>query len=552
MSLHKRLVALFVGVILLMTFPFSSAVAVTYGSTVENPSVSFPEVVPVWLNDGMCSGTLIEQQVVLTAAHCIYGQDGPFQISVGGDDLLTGNRIDVDATWYHPRYDESFAENDIGLLHLVKPAGVRRLGTLPKSMAAKPNTFTLLGWGLDQNRRLTGKLSKLKLTNYESYTKKTYKSSYNTKTMIGAGRYFQSERLYGGSCSGDSGGPLYTGTKSREIVGVTSWGSAKGCTSYRPSVFVRVSYHTKTILSAIKKLKLRSIQSPITTGSPVSGTTAPTTSLATTTTTTKPPVATTTTTTRPPTTTTTTTTIAPAPLVVAYKTTSQRYSFENPGVYGTFLANADISKWCVTLDGQALPDYRYVTGKGFRINSKDTPTQSGGSGCFENIGYSWDKKSIDLKGPSGLDEGRHSIVVTAYDALGRSAISPTIYFNGARTTSTYNSLWANMISTRTRTGELEISLYVNNSYSNYTYDSYTTKVCHFITRDGVDVTNMKSGFWALSEPNCVVNPSSTFVSSNESSGVVDDPAGVQRWSVYATAFNSKGASMTTDAYWFDS
>ena len=514
----------------------------------ENPAVSFPEVVPVWLNGGMCSGTLIQQQVVLTAAHCIYGEDGPFQISVGGNDLLSGNRIDVDATWYHPRYDESFAENDIGLLHLVKPAGVARLGTLPKSMAAKPSTFTLLGWGLDQNRRLTGKLSKLKLTNYESYTKSTYKSSYNPKTMIGAGRYFPSERLYGGSCSGDSGGPLYKGTKSREIVGVTSWGSAKGCTSYRPSVFVRVSYHTKTILSAIKKLKLRSIQSPITTGSPVSGTTAPTTSLATTTTT-KPPVVLTTTTTRPPTTTTTTTTLAPAPLAITYRTTSRRLSFENPGIYGTFQANSDISKWCFTLDEQALPDYRYVTGKGFRINYKDTPTQSGGAGCFENISYSFDKKTADLVGPSGLDEGRHTIVATAFDVLGRSASSPIIYFNGARAGGN-TGYWANSISTQTRTGELEIK--VSASHSGYPYDSYTTKVCYFITRDGVGVTNLRSGFWTLSEQNCVVNPSSAFVSSSESSGVVDDPVGVQRWSVYATAYSSKGASMTTDAYWFDS
>jgi V8-like Glu-specific endopeptidase len=546
MGLRLRFCAAFSIAILAMSTQVSSVVAVTYGNPIENPSVTFPEVVPIWSSGGMCSGTLIEQQVVLTAAHCIYGVNGPFQISVGGNDLLGGTRIDVDATWYHPRYDEVFAENDIGLLHLVKPAGVKKLGSLPKSNAPKPKAFTLLGWGRDQNGQLTGKLSKLKLTNYEAYTAKTYKSLYNAKTMIGAGRYFASEILYGGACYGDSGGPLYEGTTKRVIAGVTSWGSAEGCTSYSPSVFVRVSYHVKTLGSGIKTLKLRARQSPIKTGVPSTGYETTTTRPVT------PTVATTTTTTQPVTPTVATTTTLPAPLVVGYKTTSQRSSWHNPGIRGTFSASANITKWCFALDGQALPDYRYVTGKGFSLNYENTPTQSGGSGCYEKFGIYSFKNSVDISGPSGIEAGRHSIVVTAYDALGRSAVSPTIYFNGAQTTSTSGSLWANEISTRTRTGEIEFKVYVNNSYSGYTYDSYVTKVCHSITRDGVEVINMRAGFWTLSEANCVTNPSSTFAYSNESSGVVDDPAGTQRWSVIATVYNSKGETITTDAYWFDS
>jgi V8-like Glu-specific endopeptidase len=265
-GLRAKLCELLSIALLASLMPFSSVVAVTYGDPIENPADLFPEVVPIWFNNGMCTGSLIEQQVVLTAAHCVYRQKGPFQVSVGGEDLSSGQRIDVDAVWSHQRYDKIFAENDVALLHLVRPAGVARLAVLPKSGAAKPSTFTLLGWGLDQNDDLTGKLSKLKLSNYESYTRKTYKASYNSKTMIGAGRYFPSEKLYGGSCSGDSGGPLYRGTKSREVVGITSWGSAKGCTSYRPSVFVRVSYHVKTIQMAIKTLKRRASKSPINTG----------------------------------------------------------------------------------------------------------------------------------------------------------------------------------------------------------------------------------------------------------------------------------------------
>ena len=134
MSLRLRLCAAFLIAILFMSMQVSSVVAVTYGNPIENPSETFPEVVPIWSNGVLCSGTLIEQQIVLTAAHCIYGISGPFQISVGGDDLDTGKRIDVDATWYHPRYDEVFSENDIGLLHLVKPAGVKVLGSYTRGV----------------------------------------------------------------------------------------------------------------------------------------------------------------------------------------------------------------------------------------------------------------------------------------------------------------------------------------------------------------------------------------------------------------------------------
>lgn len=527
MRLSGHFTRVVLAVSLLAVTSEQSATAVTYGNTVENPPVEYPEVVPVWFSGGMCSGTLIEQQVVLTAAHCVYGQSGPFQISVGGRTLSSGTRIDVNATWYHPRYDEEFAENDVGLLHLTKPAGVAQVATLPRSRTApKPPTFTLVGWGLDQNGRSTGNLTKLRLDNYESLTKKSYDFLYNSKTMIGAGRFFRSELLFGGACRGDSGGPLFKGSRSHEVIGITSWGSAKGCTVYKPSVFVRVPYHLQTIRTAIATLKTRAQQTPIAVGTPSSGQSS------------SIPAATTTT--------------APAPLSVVYTTQLQRYGYGNPGITGTFSASVDIVKWCVTLDGQPLPDYRYVTGKGFSIDYSSTPTQSGGAGCYEMPGYSYNKKSVYIDGPSGLDAGRHSLVVTAYDALGRSASSPSIEFNGKLDTA-FGKFYPGGFSTRTRTGEIEMKVTATNSYTkSWSPDSYVVKVCHTVTRDGVAVTNMTGGFWALSEPNCVTNPSTTPATSNESSAVIPDPAGTQRWSVVATIYNSAGATVTTDSYWFAS
>ena len=240
--------------------------AVTYGDPVESPDVEFPEVVPIWVGgESLCTGTLIEQQVVLTAAHCVYGEPGPFQISVGAKTLNGGSVFDVDATWYHPRYDAAFKQNDIALLHLKTPANVARLGVLPSAKLKRlGNKFLIVGWGRDQNGLITGQLNRLSLNNQTIAAKRDFKGYFNPKTMVGAGRYFADEVLYGGGCTGDSGGPLYRGAAgtSRTVLGVTSFG-ARGCIDYKPTIFTRVDFYTPEIKKGIQLVKQRSINSPI-------------------------------------------------------------------------------------------------------------------------------------------------------------------------------------------------------------------------------------------------------------------------------------------------
>jgi len=222
------------------------ASAVTYGDPVEAPQIEFPEVVPIWVGGTtLCTGTLLTQQIVLTAAHCIYGQAGPFQISVGGSTLKNGRLIDVDATWYHPRYDATYNQNDIGLLHLKTLANVSRLGILPTgSLKSVGKKFLIVGWGTDQNGSITERLHRLTLNDQSAASKKIFKGIYNPKTMIGAGRYFPDEILYGGGCTGDSGGPLYMGAlgASKTVIGLTAFG-ARGCTKYKPTIFTRVEFY---------------------------------------------------------------------------------------------------------------------------------------------------------------------------------------------------------------------------------------------------------------------------------------------------------------------
>ena len=313
----KRSVALTIALLTIIALP-NNVGAVTYGDPVESPQVEFPEVVPIWVGGkSLCTGTLIRQQVVLTAAHCVYGESGPFQISVGAKNLNSGSLIDVDATWYHPRYDASFSQNDIALLHLKTSANISRLGVLPPAkLKTLGKKFLIVGWGRDQNGLVTGKLNRLTLNDQTIAAKKDFKSYYNSKTMVGAGRYFADEVLYGGGCTGDSGGPLYQGAAgaSRTIIGITSFG-ARGCIDYKPTIFTRVDFYVPEINKGIELLDSRAVSAPITTGKATPVGVGPTTTT-TTTTTTIPRITTTTTiprtiaTTTIPATFTTTSTIA--------------------------------------------------------------------------------------------------------------------------------------------------------------------------------------------------------------------------------------------------
>jgi hypothetical protein len=391
-----------------------TATAITYGDPVENPQVEFPEVVPVWVGGkSLCSGTLVTQQVVLTAAHCVYGQSGPFQISVGGSTLNNGRLIDIDSTWYHPRYDAALSQNDIALLHLKTPATVSRLGVLPggklKSLGKK---FLIVGWGRDQNNSITGKLNRLSLNEETTASKKFFKGIFNPKTMIGAGRYFPDEVLYGGGCTGDSGGPLYQGASgaNRIILGLTSFG-ARGCTVYQPTVFTRVDFYVSEINKGIQLLNTRAAKAPISSGPAAPAGVGPTT---------------------------TTTTTPPLPLTLTCTfgpnwERSQGFSADcSANLYGyqgwdryspkTF---THLTKVCLAIDGRIPTLYSEGTyGKGVMFEYRNNFPYTAGLGC-----WSFDRANFFNITSTGNGSGPHTASITITDSIGRS-FTTTFQFVG--------------------------------------------------------------------------------------------------------------------------
>ncbi len=244
------------------------ASAVTYGNPVSDPLTTAPYVVSIWKDDKgdaqkaefLCSGTLISSNIVLTAAHCTDFPKTSFFVKTGAVALKQELPLYPATPWTGTRYDPKSISGDFGLLRLnTKITGIAFPSLANSAIAKQINTktsFTLMGWGEDQNGKLTDTLRFSKLRLQDSASKRSWGKYFNSKTMISAGKYIKNEDKWSGSCRGDSGGPLLS--KLGEItyvVGITSWG-ANDCRIEKPSVFTRVSYFEKDIRAGIKAVEL--------------------------------------------------------------------------------------------------------------------------------------------------------------------------------------------------------------------------------------------------------------------------------------------------------
>jgi secreted trypsin-like serine protease len=214
-----------------------------FGGEVISPADPLYRSAPAIINIGKlkCSCVIIDDDIVLTAAHCTPG--GPYSLHFSGTIDSEGEYRSIIKEETHPNYNQNTLEADLAVGRFVGglPSGYQKMAVAGNDLGAINDEATLVGFGTSvQGEQDTGNgiLRKASVTTQEL-----------TPTSI---IFDQSHGK--GACYGDSGGPAVMKRAGQWfIVGIASFVDPVDCSG---SVhYTRPAYYLKWMLEAIERLR---------------------------------------------------------------------------------------------------------------------------------------------------------------------------------------------------------------------------------------------------------------------------------------------------------
>lgn len=244
------------------------------------------------LNEAICTGSLIGEGLVLTAAHCVFDtKPHKLQILFAPDlmALLSTTEVDIKQQYmrdvesfiYHEKYDpETQEENpfdwsDIAVIKFkgTTPAGFKPVAMLSDAKLIKPGMQAVMaGYGVTSVKTFPVEARKVKDLKKKIESGEVACDDDNQNCieieMSGDGELYQThadiayvirseirldESKGRATCSGDSGGPLYLVQDGQYmLIGVTSRGSAL-CD--KVGIYTNTAYYLNWIQYTAKKLQ---------------------------------------------------------------------------------------------------------------------------------------------------------------------------------------------------------------------------------------------------------------------------------------------------------
>ena len=238
---HRRLltVAAVVGLLLVLVVPAS---AIVFGEPDGNDHPNVGAMVLHIPGEGYfqwCSGTLISEDVFLTAGHCTAPVDSVLAAFPGAELLVTFDpTISAGGTFYtgswytHPDFASGGLSDwfDVGVIVLDQSPGIEPaslptanlLDELKDSKVLKDTRFTAVGYGTVRETNTTGPHGIL-----DNLDRNRAEQGFNSLTKAWLNLPMNRTTGNGGTCYGDSGGPHFihlNGVETDIIVSITSLG----------------------------------------------------------------------------------------------------------------------------------------------------------------------------------------------------------------------------------------------------------------------------------------------------------------------------------------
>lgn len=237
------------------TLPFPAEERIIGGTAVPSDPNPYPWIVHLFVQrvveeDGankttirFCGGNLIQENIVLTAAHCVEGDNVVeilFGLGTKGNAPSQSQSATMSSCVMHPGYNASSFANDIALFLLPKPFLINKFPILPTTRPAIGTNLVVAGWGStsgspDEQSSVLMQVT-VPVRSDDACTRALF-PDYHASTELCAGSPGAD------SCYGDSGGPLFDITDCCQypgtvLYGLTSYGV--GCGT-NPGVYTSVA-----------------------------------------------------------------------------------------------------------------------------------------------------------------------------------------------------------------------------------------------------------------------------------------------------------------------